>query len=204
MSKKFILPQRQESHERYEANRAVNTCISESFHASMVNVVSAMQTKVEVDFIPSNMVIASDAMDIPYGSSTLGVSGCAVFCVHDALTYARRSEYEKLSIREVAQEVANKGYYEPGKGTYHNLFDHLGARRATDVQDIFDALCKREHAIVTFLVDNAVYNGRDGRHFINAVYYKNGDFIINDSSIGVTLAISAKTILQAVDIAWIW
>jgi len=211
---RFILPERRETPERYDANRAINQAISDSFHASIVNRAEVARHAVpEVFYEPSHMVLVSDylpesgilAEDFPYGVSKLGESGCAVFCLHDALTYARHSDYSELSLEAVAMEVASKGYYEPGKGTYHNLFDHVGTRRATDIQEIFDALCTRTRACVTMLVLNKEYNGRpNGRHFINAVYFDGKHFIVNDSSYGRGMEMDIDTILKSVDIAWIW
>lgn len=208
----FILPLRKETHERYEANRLINQTISDAFHASLDVFVEQPNYPIpEVDYEQSRIVLVNDVLesgitagDVPYGVSTLGESGCAVFCIHNALTYTRSSDYPNLSLETVAEEVASKGYYEPGKGTYHNLFDHLGARRATNVQDIFDALCTRKKAMVTLLVRNEEYNGRSGRHFINLVYWDGNNFLLNDSSIGFGLKIDAETIFKCVDIAWIW
>ena len=209
---KFTLPERRETPERYDANKIVNQAISDAFHASLGKAKEMAANAVsEVPYERSKMVLVSDvlksgvlAADIPYEVSTLGESGCAVFCLHDALTYARYAEYSELDIETVAQEVAAKGYYEPGKGTYHNLFDHMGARRATDIQEIFDALCTRTRACVTLLVRNKDYNGRSGRHFINIIYYDGTHFVVNDSSYERGLKVSVDTIFKSVDIAWLW
>lgn len=209
---KFTLPERRETPERYDANKIVNQAISDAFHTSLGKAKEMAANAVsEVPYEHSKMVLVSDvlksgvlAADIPYGVSTLGESGCAVFCLHDALTYARYAEYSELDIETVAQEVAAKGYYEPGKGTYHNLFDHMGARRATDIQEIFDALCTRTRACVTLLVRNKDYNGRSGRHFINIIYYDGTHFVVNDSSCERGLKVSVDTIFKSVDIAWLW
>ena len=208
----FILPERRETPERYDANKIVNQAISDAFHSSIVNRAEVASNAVaEVPYEPSNMVLASDvlasgtlAADVPYGVSTLGESGCAVFCLHDALTYARQSDYPELDIETVAKQVAEKGYYEPGKGTYHNLFDHVGARRATDIQELFDALCTRTRACVTLLVRNKDYNGRSGRHFINIIYFDGNHFYVNDSSYGRGVKVDVGIIFRSVDIAWIW
>lgn len=206
--KLFNLPSRLESHEQYEANRAINTLISQSFVSSVSKYVSNETTTepyttaictIETPFFV-NSIKAIPAGDLEYSSTTLRDSGCAVFCFNQGLT--TRRIYADLE--DLAEEIAKKGYYEPDKGTWHCLFDHFGLRRASHYVEIIDALMRG--TISTCLVSNALYHNdpnRCGKHFVNIVGVDKSKALIDDSNCG-RIIMDLELFLKAVQIAWIW
>lgn len=207
----FKLPHAQEEPSVYDANKLKNDKIQEAFKASLTegNLLKGVKTPKYSSYFPSQMIMNSGATkSIPYGETTLGEAGCAIFCVHNVLT----AKYGiQISIEELAKMCADQGYYVSGKGTKHNLFDHLGCKRAENVQELFDALSNHPKAFVTLLVRNADYHNdpnRTGRHFVNLVSYIYQKGIqmhirINDSNIGNSVIMPVNTLL-ATDVAWIW
>lgn len=201
--KQFIeLIERKETPARWEANKNINAMIMESLRESIKNQDYSIPVVTKKRHFFPMITISEETKDIPYGSSTLGASGCAVFCFEQGL---RVKEIAEIDISELAAEIARKGYYEPGKGTYHNLFDHMGLRRARHVQEIFDTILTESDnfPLITLLVRNKEYNGRNGKHFINISDYIDGKFLVHDSSIGRKF-VSADEILNAIEVAWIW
>lgn len=205
------IPHALESLEVYEANKRKNAQIQEDFKASLTedNLWKGMKTPKHSIYIPSKMVLRNGRVrNTPYGDSTLGEDGCAIFCIHNVLTAKYGID---IPIGELAEMCADQGYHVSGKGTRHNLFDHMGCKRATHVQEIFDCLSKESKAFVTLLVRNDAYHDdseRTGRHFVNLVSYSYMRGIrmyirINDDSIGNNISKPMKTLL-ATDIAWIW
>lgn len=202
------LAPRMESHESYEANKAINTLIGQIFKASverfttneitvkpLISVISTIHTPFFVNpttFIPSG--------DLEYASTTLKNGGCAVFCFQQGLV----TQHIFADLEDVANEIAEKGYYEPDKGTWHCLFDHFGLRRASDYVEIIDALLRG--SISTCLVTNAIYHGdsnRPGKHFVNVVGIDESTVFIDDSNCG-RISRDFEAFLKAIEIAWIW
>lgn len=202
------LASRMESHERYEANRAINTLIGQSFTASverftinkitvkpLIRVISTINTPFFV-----NTTTSIPSGDLEYASTTLKDGGCAVFCFHQGLV----TQHIFADLDDVANEIAEKGYYEPDKGTWHCLFDHFGCRRASDYVEIIDALLRG--SISTCLVINALYHNdsnRCGKHFVNVVGINESTAIIDDPNCG-RIPMDFETFLKTIEIAWIW
>lgn len=200
---------RLEASSRYQANAKINEAINQSFAKSL----ETPPTTFNYDYkaFPLHIsTIKSDYYDklatmpcgkLPYGpTTTLEKSGCAVFCFHHGLT----SRGFTLDLKVLAHEIYKKGYYEEGKGTYHNLFDHYGLRRATHYNDIIDALSRR--SISTCLIQNSIYHNdssRTGSHFVNVVGLHGNLVVIDDPSIGRTKKFFTD-LIQSISIAWIW
>ena len=202
-----IIPRR-ENPQRYDRNKKINSLIQKSFEDSISEFL-------EAPYPVYGGVIADDVFrewnssknkDIPYSSSTLGQSGCAVFTFHQGLRYSTKSV---PTISTLAHVLASEEYYEPGKGTWHNLFDHWGLRRASDIKEVFDyfMLTIKERPIVTVLVSNKDYPYSEsgvGSHFINLVGLTCKGFLIDDPNQEDRLFLEFKKILPAIHIAWIW
>ena len=140
---------------------------------------------------------------ISYGpTTTLKKSGCAVFAAHQGL---RLKCEVSMKISDLAKEIAEKGYYCTGKGTYHVLFDRLGCKRVDSVQPLLNYLSSTETPVATLLVNNSIYFGRDtGRHFVNAVGLTNVGILIDDSESATRKTVSFDKLIDACVIAWIW
>lgn len=202
MAKKFELIPREESKKLYEWNTRKNEVIAACFETSKLE----KWTVSGENFAPAdkNRVFnCRKTAKIPYGeTTTLGKSGCAVFTTHQGLRLKRGTN---IKISKLAAEIAGKGYYCNGKGTYHCLFDHLGCKRAENLQDLLDYLATTESPVATLLVKNSIYFGRNtGRHFVNAVGITNVGFIIDDSESPTRQTISFDKIIAACDVAWLW
>ncbi len=197
------IPKREESPERYDANKAINELISDTFKKSVSAYTANFPKEFEETHGTSLMTKSNSKYGhIPYAEKTLGESGCAVFCFEHGL----RTRGIECNIEELAKEIGEKRYYFYGKGTYHNLFDHYGLRRASDVQEIFDAL--KMGKIVTVLVQNKLYQfskSNEGSHFINIIGIdKHGYFSITDPSISGIWKYPSRILLKAIRVAWIW
>ena len=193
------LPKREERAERYDANAEINRIIGECLKKSIDDYI------VDRTFVLSDtkgILRDSEYGEVPYGGKTLKEAGCAVFCFEQGL----RSRGYQCKIEDLAKEISEKGYYYYGKGTYHNLFDHFGLRRATDVQEINEALNLRK--IVTALVNNCEYTGgkiQKESHFINIVGKDyEGNFFVDDASLKERHKVDAETIFKAARVIWIW
>lgn len=202
----FGIPPRRETPERYDLNREINTLIQKGFKDSvskfLANPYQVFDYAVNEDF--EREWNSDDNKDVPYGSSTLGESGCAVYAFHQGLRY-RNGSVPRIS--NLACILAEEGYYEPGKGTWHNLFDHWGLRRASDIKEVFDAFDVKEFPLVTVLVSNKLYppsKSSSGSHFVNLVGLVHGGFLIEDPSRKNRLHLDFNKILPAIQIAWIW
>lgn len=124
-------------------------------------------------------------------------NGCAVFCLHQGLKNRLKDD---IDIAQLAYEVETKGYYEPQKGTYHNLFDHLGLRRATCVEDILIA----NMATVLVRNDKCLKNpDNTGHHYINIIGFSEQLAFIDDPMEGPK-SILWTDLLEASLIAWMW
>lgn len=177
----FYLPERKETPKRYDNNRDINDLTAIFFEESLID----FNEKDFQENIPqvthAGLYGAWDERfkDIPYGVKTLGEAGCAVFCFWQGL--CTRAIYVGMDIEPFAKYLDDKHYYEPGKGTWHLLFDHYNLRRATNFQEIFDAL--KMGKIVTILVRNKDYplsKSKEGSHFVNIIGKSEGSFIIYD------------------------
>lgn len=192
------LSERQETHEQWKKNKVINQIIRDTWNSSK----EELQTDDnDIGTITMHrMLISKNYYKVPYGKkgeSNLKKSGCAVFCFQQGLRI-RGIECDMISL---AKEVSKKGYYELGKGTYHNLFDHYGLRRATHVSEVFAAL-KQKH-LVTMLVDYENHNDLEEGHFLNIVGKKRSKFIVDDPEEG-RMEIPIIKIIEASEIAWIW
>lgn len=141
--------------------------------------------------------------DIPYGeTTTIGKSGCAVYAVHQGLRLKRETN---VDLAVLAAEIAAKGYYYPGKGTFHCLFDHLDCTRAKTIQRLLNYLSSEKVPVATLLVINSIYFGRDtGKHFVNAVGLTNNGILIDDSENEQRILMGFEQIIKACDTAWLW
>ena len=192
----FWIPQREESKERYENNVAINELIAVAFEESIERFKPREEIK---DIVVTYRVIpwAKNYEMIGGGKSRLDKYGSAVFCLWQGL-YTRNVE---VLIGELVSELTRKKY---DSKTWHVIFDHMGLRRATSIDEIFDTLkCRR---LVTLLVKNSIYpNSKTGKgsNFVNLVGVKNSKFLVDDSKAG-RVAVDIKTMLQATEVAWIW
>lgn len=194
----FYIPGTKEEEKRYERNAIINNLIAIFFKESIAD----FDENKDLGYIPpviqGNILLANDYKDVPYGGKTLGEAGCAVFCLEQGLRYRGII----VSIVKLAEDIAN--YYVFGKGTRHNLFDHLELGRARHFQDIFDAL--RMGRLVTILVENNKYSPMeavDGSHFVNIVGQKGKSFVIDDPQMG-RINVPMREIFGATRVAWIW
>lgn len=208
----FLINDRKESHERYEANRSINELIEKSFKASVQDF---LQT-------PSNYTVRYSTTHydrlrewnspgnsiIPYASTHLGTSGCAIFVFHQGLRLQRvQLGFDPVPLAFLTDTIGKKGYYEPGKGTWHNLFDHYGLKRASNIQEIFDTLYIKEFPVVTLLVRNELYPEIDsttGAHFINAVGIAENGLYIDDPNKSDRIFLEFEKILNSIQVAWLW
>lgn len=203
----FYLPERKETEVRYDNNGYVNMLISAMFKKSIADFDEKDYREVVPQLTNGCMYAAWDERfkDIPYGAKTLGEAGCAVFCFCQGLH--TRSIYTGMDMEAFAKYIADKGYYEFGRGTYHNLFDHYGLRRATHFREIFDAL--RMGKIVTLLVENKDYllsNSEGGSHYVNIIGNSGVGFIIYDSKTQeiINCSVPMRKVFDATRVAWLW
>lgn len=195
----FKFPKREETPERYDSNREINNLIQEAFKRSVSKFSMHMENIAEVT--DEQVKLSSDYFDVPYAEKNIGRSGCAVLCMEHGL----RTRGIQYNIEELAKEIGDKGYYFPGRGTWHNLYDHYGLRRASDVEEIFATL--RMGKIVTILLQNSVYvygGAETDSHFVNIVgVYEGNTFIVDDPKFGRVSA-SIQNIFEAARVAWVW
>ena len=208
MAYSFNTSPRKETPTRYDNNKEINLLIEKMFKASVKDFLENTPENIP-SMIPEKddgRIFNSPEIDsIKYGESTLGNSGCAVFTFHQGLRLSRG--LKKFHIDLLAVILASKNYYEVGKGTYHNLFDHYGLRRASDIQEIFDTLQYKNNPVVTLLVRNAEYMANDltsGRHFINVVGNTDYGFYVDDPQSPRRILLDFGEVVPAIDIAWIW
>lgn len=215
------IPRRLETPERYDNNRDINIAIAKAFKDSVSQYSTPGETITELFVNPCSTVPSmarfSDEYqfykDIPghvggldYANTSIAYGGCAIPCLHQGLM--TRGIFK--DIRDLASMLGALGYYETNKGTYHNLFDHWGLRRATHYQEIFDNLTMG--SIVTLLINNGGYSGNSletGRAFINIVGL-DADlddapyFYVDDPALDERRGFEAIGILEATEVAWIW
>lgn len=195
------LAPRKESPERWDTNRDINEMIAQAFKKSVKSFNgSSVVSGPEVREILTISSPYSDTVcgELQYGGKKMEETGCAIFCFHQGLETRLK---EDIDIVQLAQEVEAKGYYEPGKGTYHNLFDHYGLRRATNYEEVL-----MTSSICTMLVRNDKYHGdpaRKGNHYVNVVGF-NGDMaFVDDPAVG-RQATLVKDLFEAAIITWMW
>lgn len=210
---KVILKPREESSYEWDAHKEQNAEIATNFQKSLMNFKDwyyGSIAPVTAEEIPN----VKEYGDIPLGpNTTLGKSGCAVFCLVHALAAQGRG----VEIAAQAQEVYDKGYYcevyekdifIEGRGIYHNLFDlHKNgfAVRAQWYGQVFDNLSGGH--MVTALVDNATYNSdstRSGNHFINIVGKTGNFFIIEDSDYKGRIEKGCMPLFKSCKVVWLW
>lgn len=197
-----VLHEREERPNRYDNNMTVNVMIEHFFKKSVKSfkftsdvptVIPTVEPILTVDSPYKNRTCG----EIKYGGKMLKENGCAVFCLHQGLKNRLKDD---IDIAQLAHEVETKGYYEPQKGTYHNLFDHLGLRRATCVEDILIA------NMATVLVRNDKYlkdPDHTGHHYINVIGFSEQLAFIDDPMEGPK-SILWTDLLEASLIAWMW
>lgn len=200
------LAPRPSTSDRWDKDKELNSLTEKFFKDSIEDFLSShANVEAAIPEIDNRRIWNSpEFQDTPYGVTTLGQSGCAVYCFFQAIRLQRGRTGE--SILDFASEVAQKRYYEPGKGTYHNLFDKFGLRRASHIQELFDTFLYKK-GIVTVLVRNAAYLENDatsGRHFINIIGNTSSGFYVDDPNLSRTKLIPFEELLPAIDIAWIW
>lgn len=217
MANIFYLPKAEETEKRYDNNTDINNLIARAFKESIADFDEGDYLEDIVPVIKGNILLANDYKDVPYGygGKTLGEAGCAVFCVEQGLYHRKIFKvciFKKIMfrfkrgkyIKFLSKYIADLGYYVFGKGTRHNLFEHLELRRATHFQDIFDAL--KMGKIVTILVENEKYSpikAVEGSHFVNIVGKLGEYFVIDDPQMG-RINVHMRKIFDATRVAWIW
>ena len=198
----FTLPVCVQTGSRHERNKEINEAIFASFRESLKD-----SYRSHSYFFPTDekrIFRDSKTENIPYGSSTLGKAGSAIFCFHQGLRLRRKVF---IPISWIADEAGKKGYFRPGKGTSPYLFDNYGLRRATDIQEIFDSFKVNAAPTVTLLLDNKIYNGVEGNYYVNVIGTdKNSheNFMVDDPAFSDTKSVSIEAMLKATKIAWIW
>lgn len=204
----FKLTQRFENPTRYNSNKVINNLIQNAFKESIRKFLDApypvSEYSSEADLerqwnCPKNQAIAYTI------HSTLGQSGCAVYTFHQGLRLERNCK--DLTLPELTDEIAYNIYYEPGKGTYHNLFDHYGLKRASDIQEVFDAFGINHKGVVTVLVSNKFYpksQSKAGNHFVNIVGTTSHGLLIEDPNFENRIFLKFEEVLPAMLVAWIW
>lgn len=216
----FYLPERKETPKRYDNNRDVNNLIAKVFKESIIDFDENNYWEDIPIVIKCNILLANDYKDVPYGGKTLGEAGCAVFCFEQGLCYRKifKVLFKKIMfcfkqglcyrggrhIKLLSKYIADLGYYEFGKGTWHNLFDHFELRRATHFQEIFDAL--KMGKLITILAENKEYSpikAVEGSHFVNIVGKLGEYFVIDDPQMG-RINVPMREIFNATRVAWIW
>ena len=180
-----LLP-REESHVRYDINKEIYSRIEEAYKNSLKNLTPEDLAKVSKYVKPENLefniILSSTVAQISYSTSNLSKSGCALLCFEEGLKYKRRTPY---CIDYISRVASANEYYEEGKGTYHNLFDHYGLRRCTSIYDVIDSI--NHDSLFTVLVVNSLYHKdpkREGHHFVNLLTIIDGKAIIDDPSVG--------------------
>ena len=124
--------------------------------------------------------------DMVYGPSTVQESGCGILCIAHATN-------GKYTVEELANIAGKKGYCHPQFGTYHFLFDRLGAKRLKKANQVFKYLLKRK--VVTALIKG---------HYINIVGIHGNTFLIEDSKFLERQNIPINDLLVQIKIAWAW
>lgn len=202
----FYLPERFEKPigncNRYDNNGKVNSEIAKAFKESIAVFDEECYKETIPIVVREEISLAIYFKDVPYGGKTLGESGCAVLCFRQGLI--SRNVRTWMDMSTFAKYIADKGYYEMNVGTYHNLFDHYGLRRATHFQEIFDAL--KMGKLVTILVENKKYfwdEANKDSHFVNIVGKEGKKFVIDDSQMGRVYS-PMRHIFDATRVAWIW
>ena len=179
MNNNFVLAPCKEPPEIYEVNKKKNQQIAKDFADSKTHPFTV--TGENITSLDSERIIKTEITSkISYGpTTTLGKSGCAVFAAHQGL---RIRKSINLDLEYLASTIASQGYYYQGKGTFHCLFDHLGCSRLSSIQDLIDYLSTESYPVITALMQNNIYLGRNtGRHFINVVGITNLGFLVDDS-----------------------
>ncbi len=198
------LQKRRETSRQWDINQMIEAAIAVAFSKSIgeFDEETAKNSEDIVIDIPK-MLWSEDYKDVDYGGKTLGEAGCGAFCFEHGLHF--RFGTPAMPMADLAKYLADLGYYEYGKGTYHNLFDHYGLRRATHVNEVLNALdCSK---IVTVLVRNCDYSKiekKEGSHFVNLIGKKGANFIVADPSLPEPVEVSMKEIFKATRISWIW
>lgn len=190
---------------REKANSAINEKIAQAFEKSVndfiqSSMISKVKNYIEIVIRESILLQKGEFKNVPFGQSTLGKDGSAVFCIEQAL-YSRNIISNMYNL---ATEISRKGYYVPRKGARNCLFDYLGLRRISDVREIFDFLTMKKP--ITALVKNTEYysdDKRGGSHFVNIIGKAGPAIIIDDSSVG-RIDVNIEKMLKAIQIAWVW
>lgn len=163
----FNLAPRSERSQRWEENEMINAAIAIALKHSVRRWTSEKHSAFIASAKSFPTMLALD--DTPLGSSTIREGGHAVCCFAQGMAFKTKESFFEDSLAPIADKIASSGYYEDGKGIYHNLFDHVGCRRATDIVEIINAIFYNE-SMATLLVDNSLYHGepeRTGRTYIN-------------------------------------
>lgn len=210
---KVNLKPREESKGDWEAHKEINAEIAANFQNSLTDLTDWYYGDI-APVTDERILSVKEYGNIPLGpNTTLGKSGCAVFC----LAHALAAQGKGVEIAAQAKEVYDKGYYcevyekgcyKEGKGTYHNLFDlHKNgfAIRARSYRQVFDTLISGH--IVTALVDNVMYNKdmeRSGSHYINIVGKTVTSFLIEDSNYDERIERNCMQVFKSCKVVWLW
>lgn len=179
---KFTFAPRKEKKVRYDTNKQVYDLIADLYADSIIDFNPDVLKGLDFENTNCEILTVHTTGHIAYANSNLLKSGCAVLCFEEGITSKRNSP---MSIDTLSEIIAEKGYYEPGRGTYHNLFDHHGLRRCTSVYDVIESV--NNNSLFTALVANDLYHRdseRTGKHFVNLVGIRNGNAIIDDPTVG--------------------
>lgn len=203
----FNLAPRCESSQRWEENEMINAAIAIALKHSVRRWTSDKHEPLTTHAKSFPTMLELD--DTPFGSSTIREGGHAVCCFAQGMAFKTKESFFEDSLAPIASEVVSSGYYEDGKGIYHNLFDHVGCRRATDIVEIINAIYYNK-SMATLLVDNSLYHGnpeRTGRTYINAKalgrFLNEQTIIIDDPFQGQIEKVFAH-VAKSIIIGWIW
>lgn len=198
------LPQRIESHERYEANEAIYALISKSFTASVKCFIPNDITTQKFGITMSSFCESCTPFDneeLEHVSTIANNGDCAILCFQQGL--AAQVIYKDLET--ISKEIAETDHYKKSNTViWHCLFDHFGLKRASHYVEIIAAL--QRNSVSTCLVSNALYHNNPnyyGEHFVNVVGIDKATVFVDDPRCG-RIPMDFRTFLEAVQISWIW
>lgn len=119
--------------------------------------------------------------DAPYGSSTVGISGCGPTCISMVLTALKGGH--GMTPDEVSKFSENNGYYVNGVGTSWSLMTDGAKRLGLKVREVpLDEGIIGDKLSQGYPIIASVSRGdfTDEGHFIVLTSYENGEIRVND------------------------